>query len=472
MGDDSVVTGDVVLAAREPSEEQKLRERVARLERLIVGGLEELEEIDKDMQDGAVATVEESAFVDTMFDELEDEMSSYTTACVACLCTPGELGWRTWVTLLGRTLCAVILVMTLNMLCAAVQDQKNVLSDWEDDMVFGWGATFTRHTTYYGHVYEYMIGDIPVPTFITMLMGSFVIALDMRGGFREQLLNHLSLHYSREQLRCCAPRGGALAADEAVSFYRWMLAQVLDKCVRIFNISYISAAIFLVGTSDGTVDLILNCTALSFMLGVDNLMNEGFAMFTPKGYGKKEEIVFIEHIDEETQLKKMLARVRKDEDGLKRFEFGIWINFLATCLTIVVGGCLMQNYTAYGDTFEFNESGPGDGIGIAADANVLSKTVRGCLIGLMVVFTFTDSVLVGSVLTYGEPFWSRVRTALVTFSFEFVIFYLLYIVLHHILILETIMEWNSDRGELKDCYDEHGDDCKFRARGYNGEAPN
>ena len=77
-----------------------------------------------------------------------------------------------------------------------------------------------------------------------------------------------------------------------------------------------------------TVDLILNCTALSFMLGVDNLMNEGFAMFTPKGYGKKEEIVFIEHIDEETQLKKMLARVRKDEDGLKRFEFGIWINFL------------------------------------------------------------------------------------------------------------------------------------------------
>ncbi|KAH8076221.1 hypothetical protein JL721_213 [Aureococcus anophagefferens] len=427
MGDDSVVTGDVVLAAREPSEEQKLRERVARLERLIVGGLEELEEIDKDMQDGAVATVEESAFVDTMFDELEDEMSSYTTACVACLCTPGELGWRTWVTLLGRTLCAVILVMTLNMLCAAVQDQKNVLSDWEDDMVFGWGATFTRHTTYYGHVYEYMIGDIPVPTFITMLMGSFVIALDMRGGFREQLLNHLSLHYSR----------GA--------------APVLDKCVRIFNISYISAAIFLVGTSDGTVDLILNCTALSFMLGVDNLMNEGFAMFTPKGYGKKEEI---------------------DEDGLKRFEFGIWINFLATCLTIVVGGCLMQNYTAYGDTFEFNESGPGDGIGIAADANVLSKTVRGCLIGLMVVFTFTDSVLVGSVLTYGEPFWSRVRTALVTFSFEFVIFYLLYIVLHHILILETIMEWNSDRGELKDCYDEHGDDCKFRARGYNGEAPN
>ena len=75
-------------------------------------------------------------------------------------------------------------------------------------------------------------------------------------------------------------------------------------------------------------------------------------------------------------------------------------------------------------------------------------------------------------LTYGEPFWSRVRTALVTFSFEFVIFYLLYIVLHHILILETIMEWNSDRGELKDCYDEYGDDCKFRARGYNGEAPN
>ncbi|KAH8063771.1 hypothetical protein JL722_2959 [Aureococcus anophagefferens] len=306
MGDvHSVVTGDVVLAAREPSEEQKLRERVARLERLIVGGLEELEEIDKDMQDGAVATVEESAFVDTMFDELEDEMSSYTTACV------------------------------------------------------------------------------------------------------------------------------------------------LDKCVRIFNISYISAAIFLVGTSDGTVDLILNCTALSFMLGVDNLMNEGFAMFTPKGYGKKEEIVFIEHIDEETQLKKMLARPQ----GRGRPQ-------------------ALRNYTAYGDTFEFNESGPGDGIGIAADANVLSKTVRGCLIGLMVVFTFTDSVLVGSVLTYGEPFWSRVRTALVTFSFEFVIFYLLYIVLHHILILETIMEWNSDRGELKDCYDEHGDDCKFRARGYNGEAPN
>ena len=103
---------------------------------------------------------------------------------------------------------------------------------------------------------------------------------------------------------------------------------------------------------------------------------------------------------------------------------------------------------------------------------MLSKTVRGCLIGLMLVFTFTDSVLVGSVLTYGEPFWSRVRTALVTFSFEFVIFYLLYIVLHHILILETIMEWNSDRGELKDCYDEYGDDCKYRARGYGGMAPN
>ena len=405
-----------------------------------------------------------------MYDALEEELSSFTTSCVTCLCCPGSLSDRAFYKLMGKSAVAICLTVVLNILCAAVQDQKNVTSDWEDDMVFGWGATKTRHTTYYAYVYEYQVAGVPISTFITLISGAFVIALDMRGGFREALLNHLSIFHARTLL-FFHHKGSKLPKEEQVSFYRWILAQGIDKIVRVFNLSYISAAIFLVGTSDGTVELILNCTALSFMLGLDNMLNERFAMFTKVSAGKRDTSKFVAGIEYEKQIRSLLKVIHDDEHFLKRFQLSVFLNFTAVTIVIVTGGLMMQQYTAYGDTFNFVDDGPLDGLLWPHDANVISKVIRTMLFLVIMVFTFNDAVVVGSALSKGKPMAARVRIAVTSFIVELVVFFFLFIIIHHNFILNFIMKWDG-YSRLKDCYDEFGDDCRYRARGYGGDAPN
>ena len=97
--------------------------------------------------------------------------------------------------------------------------------------------------------------------------------------------------------------------------------------------------------------------------------------------------------------------------------------------------------------------------------------MRASLIALVIVFTFTDTVIIGSVLSHGQSTAARVRIAAMNFTTEAVVLYVAFTFLHHTLIIEQIMKWRMDH-TLKDCYDEYGDDCKYRARGYSGMAPN
>ena len=54
---------------------------------------------------------------------------------------------------------------------------------------------------------------------------------------------------------------------------------------------------------------------------------------------------------------------------------------------------------------------------------------------------------------------------------EFFLLWISYTFIQQYLIQGKIMKWRSG-GVLKDCFDEFGDDCRFRARGFGGEAPN
>ena len=228
----------------------------------------------------------------------------------------------------------------------------------------------------------------------------------------------------------------------------------------------------LVGTSDGTVDLVLNCTALNFLLCVDNVMGENFALFSRKAFGMRGDTDdFVEGVASHEQLRSLCRLVKLEPQTQKHFTLGVWINFLAVFVVQIVCVCLMQAKTSAGDAFEFTEKGPGAGLGVEAGANVITKTMRGGLIVLMLVFTLTDTVIIGPVLSHGRDLKTRVGVAAANFALEFAALYVGYTWLHQHLIIEIIMGWR-DAGKLKDCYDTYGDDCKYRARGYSGMAPN
>ncbi|KAH8046201.1 hypothetical protein JL722_13805 [Aureococcus anophagefferens] len=372
---------------------------------------------------------------DEMLEELEDELTSFNTACISALCTPGTTDAKPRSSLILQTFCAILTSMVLNVLTASVQDQVTQVVEWEDDLVFGWGSTKTRHKTYWAFVYDTLVFDVPLGTVLVSGVASLVISLDLRGAFRECMLNHLLLNM-------CRPVVTGNKDAEPVAMWRWLVAQLLDKSVRVFNISYVSAAIFLIGTSDGTVDLVLNCTALNFLLSVDNLLGETFALFSRKAFGLDDDSDdFIEGIPSQANLREMCRMIRVEPIAQKNFSIGCWCNFTASFVIQLVCIWLMQKKSSYGDVFEYHEDGPLNALGISSDANYISKVVRASLIALVIVFTFTDTVIIGSVLSHGQSMAAR------------------------------IMKWRMDH-TLKDCYDEYGDDCKYRARGYGGMAPN
>lgn len=402
---------------------------------------------------------------DEMLEELEDELTSFNTACISALCTPGTTDAKPRSSLILQTFCAILTSMVLNVLTASVQDQVTQVVEWEDDLVFGWGSTKTRHKTYWAFVYDTLVFDVPLGTVLVSGVASLVISLDLRGAFRECMLNHLLLNM-------CRPVVTGNKDAEPVAMWRWLVAQLLDKSVRVFNISYVSAAIFLIGTSDGTVDLVLNCTALNFLLSVDNLLGETFALFSRKAFGLDDDSDdFIEGIPSQANLREMCRMIRVEPIAQKNFSIGCWCNFTASFVIQLVCIWLMQKKSSYGDVFEYHEDGPLNALGISSDANYISKVVRASLIALVIVFTFTDTVIIGSVLSHGQSMAARVRIAAMNFTTEAVVLYVAFTFLHHTLIIEQIMKWRMDH-TLKDCYDEYGDDCKYRARGYGGMAPN
>ena len=220
------------------------------------------------------------------------------------------------------------------------------------------------------------------------------------------------------------------------------------------------------------MDLVLNCTALNFLLSVDNLLGETFALFSRKAFGLDDDSDdFIEGIPSQANLREMCRMIRVEPIAQKNFSIGCWCNFTASFVIQLVCIWLMQKKSSYGDVFEYHEDGPLNALGISSDANYISKVVRASLIALVIVFTFTDTVIIGSVLSHGQSMAARVRIAAMNFTTEAVVLYVAFTFLHHTLIIEQIMKWRMDH-TLKDCYDEYGDDCKYRARGYGGMAPN
>ena len=55
-----------------------------------------------------------------------------------------------------------------------------------------------------------------------------------------------------------------------------------------------------------------------------------------------------------------------------------------------------------------------------------------------------------------------------TIVLEFFALWIAYTLIQHYVIEGKIMKWKS-MGDLRDCVDQYGDDCRYRARGYEGE---
>ena len=264
---------------------------------------------------------------------------------------------------------------------------------------------------------------MPLPTLLTFVVATLVMCLDLKGTFHEASLNHLIITMCRPSVTGDSTYG--------VAWWRFLVAQCLDKCARVFTISYVSAGIFLVGipaaapkssgrlrgistsrapaatqpprkslpgTSDGTVNLVLNCTALSFLCQVDNMMIEPFAMLTRKSFGLADKNDFVEGIPNYAQLKEMCKLIHREPRTQRNFVTATWFSFMATWLGMCVAIFAIQRKTSNGDMAEYGDHGALGGLRVPNDLNVISFTVRYVLLGLMVVYTLSDCAVVGTVL--------------------------------------------------------------------------
>ena len=211
---------------------------------------------------GAAADGAMEALVEALSSVTRDDYYSWTTAALLDVGVPGA-----YAAAHGAAAMAVMACVMLALL--GIVDFAWVTMVWDDDEVFGWGNR--SEPTYFSYIYQVQWFGCPAATVVTVALCSVLIVLEIRRQeFGAMQTTRLLVGY--ELLALLDPRGDA-GGERRPPLWRLGLAYVVSTCRSLQLTVFVYSSCFVLGTSDGPAQVILNSLASIFLLGVDDALN-------------------------------------------------------------------------------------------------------------------------------------------------------------------------------------------------------
>ena len=331
-------------------------------------------------EDGA----REAALVEALSSVTSDDYYSWTTAALLDVGVPGA-----YAAAHGAAAMAVMACVMLALL--GIVDFAWVTMVWDDDEVFGWGNR--AEPTYFSYIYQVQWFGCPAATVVTVALCSVLIVLEIRRQeFGAMQTTRLLVGY--ELLALLDPRGDA-GGRRRPPLWRLGLAYVVSTCRSLQLTVFVYSSCFVLGTSDGPAQVILNSLASIFLLGVDDALN----METVAGLDALHS--HADAVDQAAVWRPVAARLLgpggpAPGDRRRALERGTLFLEAVTLVILAWSAVAMQKRTSAGEGFYYDDGeGTADlGLTPAGGDNHVTLLIRSMLFVYLIVLAFHAAVLV------------------------------------------------------------------------------
>ena len=249
--------------------------------------------------------------------------------------------------------------------------------------------------TYFSYIYQVQWFGCPAATVVTVALCSVLIVLEIRRQeFGAMQTTRLLVGY--ELLALLDPRGDA-GGGRRPPLWRLGLAYVVSTCRSLQLTVFVYSSCFVLGTSDGPAQVILNSLASIFLLGVDDALN----METVSGLDALQPRADVYAIDMAAVWRPVAARLLgpggpAPGDRRRALERGTLFFEAATLVILAWSAVAMQRRTSAGEGFYYDDGeGTADlGLTPARGDNHVTLLIRSMLFVYLIVLAFHAAVLV------------------------------------------------------------------------------